>query len=260
MRSRASICLVVAAVLLVTGCVSVSRSQQKSFRVYDIRGIARSQNATLGITPLNPGEALHLADIEARIEAASSCRVDGFYIAELPELNAFVVDKDGKKYLIINRPLLRKLEADDAAMAALIGHELAHVALGHSENRQVVNKAVGVGSHVLAIVAGVFIPGGGTLVNAGGQVVAKTYSRSQERDADEAGLGYAVKAGYEPSGALRLLNALPAPKDGTTGFFDSHPGRQERIERIKALIRERYSSGDHGSALNERRHLTEEQS
>jgi predicted Zn-dependent protease len=172
----------------------------------------------------------------------ANIHIDHFLLLERYEVNASAAEIDGKRILLINKGILRLLENDPDALAALFGHEIAHLKLEHGASRKSVNRTVGIGAQTLGIVASLFIPGVGNLVNMGGNALSKAYTRDQEREADKLGLEYAVQAGYEAIGMVRLLNVLPVSRgsNGSSGFFDSHPGKKERIGYVEALIRDKY--------------------
>ncbi len=228
--------------LSIAGCSSTGKTGRPPVVAHDVRAIAVSSPAALSAhSPISVTQAKRLVEIESRMAQASRVRVDGFYILELSEFNASIQLKDKKVFLMINRPLLSKLEGDDAALAALIGHEMAHIVLGHAASRQNVDRLIGGGGAALGFIAGFVIPGAGTLVNAGSQAITKAYSRDQENEADRLGLELATKAGFSPSGMLRLFAVMPTRGTGTSGFFDSHPGKTERMTTVKNLIQEKYS-------------------
>lgn len=81
------------------------------------------------------------------------------------------------------------------------------------------------------------VPGASLLTDVGITLIDTTYSREQEREADELGLRYMVAAGYGPQGAIRLQESLLEASGSTPlPFLSSHPTGQERIENLRALI------------------------
>ncbi len=167
-----------------------------------------------------------------------------------PQVNAFALP-GGK--ICITRGLLSRMESEDG-MAAVLGHEVGHVTARHAVaayNRQLLATAVLIGGgiymqakdveHAELITLGAVI---------GAQMVLAHYSREQERQSDELGLEYAVKAGYSPAGMVethRVLLSLQKQKPGAIErMFASHPMSAERLAtaemRVAALppeIRER---------------------
>jgi predicted Zn-dependent protease len=130
---------------------------------------------------------------------------------------------------------------DEAELAFIMGHEVAHVAARHGQKRQ--NRAAL--SNILAGVAGVLT--GSDLIGRGAGVVAGLttlgYSREQERQADSLGVRYLTNAGYDPLGSVDSLTALAAQtslesrlKGQGTGepsqWLSTHPASGERVARI----------------------------
>jgi predicted Zn-dependent protease len=80
-------------------------------------------------------------------------------------------------------------------------------------------------------------------VNIGMGLAFAEYSRDNERQADQYGIHYMVKAGYDPNGALGMFDKLAAMGDhGSSNVFEqlarSHPETQERIQNAKRQIQE----------------------
>src|SRR5690606_37900230 len=61
--------------------------------------------------------------------------------------------------------------------------------------------------------------------------------RDEERDADREGFKYAVEAGYDPRGAVRLWEKMQARSSGfAIPFLNTHPVTKERVETMKTLV------------------------
>lgn len=186
----------------------------------------------------------YVAEVGRRV-ASHSPRRDvtySFQLVDLPEPNAFALP-DGHIY--VSRGLLALLN-DEAELANVLGHELAHVAGRHSAQRQ--TRGVGLGLVLLpATVAGAALgvaigaPGDllGAAVNAplrllGGGMLA-AYGRTQEREADRVGQAMAAEAGSDPRALSRFMATLEGyeklhgGQPRRHGFFDSHPTTPERV-------------------------------
>ena len=69
-----------------------------------------------------------------------------------------------------------------------------------------------------------------------GAAATATYSRSQETDADELGMKWAMTSGYDPLGAIRLFDLFEQKGMSTSySFFNSHPTNADRIQNIRAI-------------------------
>ncbi len=147
-------------------------------------------------------------------------------------------------YIVINRGLLVGLE-NEAEMAAVLGHETAHVTAKHS----LAGYQRAMASNVL--VAGVVLATGGTtgvqeISGITASLIENGYSRDQEREADWLGIDYMVKAGYSPEGAVQLQEYFYRQLEGgknpmwAEGLFRTHPFSKERLDNARARIAERY--------------------
>jgi predicted Zn-dependent protease len=128
--------------------------------------------------------------------------------------NAFAIPGG---YVYITRQLVALCNSE-AEMAGVLGHEVGHTAARHSKKRQ--NNAnlaniLGVGGTILGAVLG---DSGGLLGALGGglqqysgtlaQILSLSYSRGQEEQADDLGIRYLSKAGYDPTALSAMLNSL----------------------------------------------------
>jgi predicted Zn-dependent protease len=184
----------------------------------------------------------YVAEVGARV-AARSPREQvawNFEIVDQEVPNAFALP-DGHIY--VSRGLLELANSEDE-LAAVLAHEVVHVAARHHARQQ--TRATGVGLLALpGMLAGAMLGGPvGELVQApllvlGAGVVA-SYGRDQEREADHVGQRLVAEAGYDPAalaGYLTTLERWSAARDGRThepGFFDSHPSTPERVEQARA--------------------------
>jgi Zn-dependent protease with chaperone function len=115
----------------------------------------------------------------------------------------------------VNFAMLDMLENDVHMMAALIGHELAHLKLNHGEDLAKNRRAA-------------------TMATA----AATRFSRDNEREADYLGAIWAVEAGYDPAGAVWLQELVHQhARFRGSGFSGSHPTSTERIAILKSLAR-----------------------
>ena len=120
-------------------------------------------------------------------------------------------------YVYITRQLVA-LTNSEAEMAGVLGHEVGHTAARHSEKRKnnsTIAGLLGMGGSILGSVLGnsgglLGALGGGLKQYAGplAQVFTLKYSRSQEEEADDYGIRYLSKAGYDPSALSSMLNSL----------------------------------------------------
>jgi predicted Zn-dependent protease len=158
-----------------------------------------------------------------------------FTILDSDLLNAFAAPGG---FVFVTRGLLSQVE-NEAELAVVLGHEIAHVCALHSV--VLIQKQLGYGAlGVLgAILAGVAL-GPEAMVMVGQTADLFTglyllgYSREHEREADRVGLRYAISAGYNPQAALSFFHRLEVLETRAGGeewepYSRSHPAVGERI-------------------------------
>ena len=126
--------------------------------------------------------------------------------------NAFAVPGG---YIYTTRQLLALMN-NEAELAGVLGHEVAHVAARHSQRRQQKAQRNSILGTVGAILSGVVLGDTGlgqqlgkTFLQ-GSQLLTLKFSRSQELQADELGIQYLQSAGYDPRAMGTVLSSLAA--------------------------------------------------
>jgi len=171
--------------------------------------------------------------------AAGSIRVD-LLVEDSGDPNGFSFIMHGQPKIAVNIGMINLLGQDSDAMAALMGHELAHLYLEHGslrkdreENRIMTSIALSFALGMIGILAPVDVTDVAT------SAVSESFSRDEERDADRFGVTYMIKAGFDPWGAVRLQEKLRTIANGThIPFLSSHPTSDERIANMKRLAME----------------------
>jgi predicted Zn-dependent protease len=149
------------------------------------------------------------------------------------EINAFA-DPNGK--IGVFNGILRVADTPDA-LAAVIGHEVAHATQGHVMARARKNAR----QEVWAMLGGA-ATGAGDLWRQGIAIASGLpYAREQETEADLVGLQYMAKAGFDPRAAVYLWKNMAAAKEAEgrerpPEFLSTHPSDSARIDNmIKSL-------------------------
>jgi predicted Zn-dependent protease len=136
---------------------------------------------------------------------------------------------------------LLKIAKTQDQLAAVLGHEIAHVTQGHS-NERVSQAFVAEGGLKAASLA---LGGGGTAhdvalgaLGLGAQYgVLMPFSRAQESEADVVGLEYMARAGFDPRGAVALWKNMAAAGDGAPPeFLSTHPADESRIANLESRM------------------------
>jgi beta-barrel assembly-enhancing protease len=174
-----------------------------------------------------------------------------FKVVNEPSINAFALP-GGPTY--VHTGLIRAAE-NEAQLAGVMAHEIAHVALRHGTNQASKANLI----QLPAMLAGAVVGNGSMLgqlaqlgIGLGANSVLLKYSRNAERDADILGARMMAKAGYNPIEMARFFEKLEA-QGGSRGpeFMASHPNPGNRMkaiqEEIQYLPRGNYTTGDNGS-------------
>ncbi len=156
-----------------------------------------------------------------------------FTVLDESSVNAFALP-DG--YIFMHTGLIVHMQNEDQ-LAAVIGHEIAHVTKRHSARR---STRSGLGN-VAGFVAGV-LTGSGALYSASQTAMShyiSGYGREMELEADTYGARYLAKAGYSPHAHLEMLSLLKDQSIFNTkvakkprayhGVFSSHPKSDRRL-------------------------------
>ena len=145
-------------------------------------------------------------------------------------------------YIFITRGLLEKL-GNEAQLASILGHEITHVIARDTMNAISKQQSMNV-----LVAAAAVAEGTGRGLYAGmltAQILALSYSRQDESEADNGGLTYMVRCGYDPNGMIQTMEVLQAEqKVRPIEFFSTHPLPATRLYALHQRIRRRYPETD----------------
>jgi predicted Zn-dependent protease len=171
-----------------------------------------------------------------------------FSIINSSGINAFATPGG---YIYVNQGLINIAE-NEGELAGVLAHEIAHVNGRHIAEMIDRSKKINI-STLAAIIAGAFLGGGGDLTAAvtGFSVAAATalslqYSREHEEAADRGGLSYLAAAGYNGRymlDFLKIMRRYEYYSNTIPSYFFTHPGTDERIGYIDALLQTTYKNG-----------------
>lgn len=157
-------------------------------------------------------------------------------LSDSTEINAFAELRNNQRYIIFTNGFIAQFGNDPDVMATVLGHELAHHQLGHTQPDYAKNRdaAIDATSQALGMIASYFIPFSGLVIGNAAKGVGLTFSRNDERSADEMGMQWAMQAGYSPCGSYRFAAKLNALGEGAAiPFLSTHPGNNERMENAQ---------------------------
>jgi predicted Zn-dependent protease len=162
-----------------------------------------------------------------------------FHVIDDPTVNAFALPGG---YIYVYRGMLTHLNSE-AELAAVLGHEIGHVAARHAVQQYTKAQAYNIGMSV----ASIFVPmpyEAGQLSDMLATAIITGYGRQDELQADRLSIKYITAAGYDPNATVGILRALKRLDDlrareqkDTTGkaapeyhgAFSTHPATEKRI-------------------------------
>src|SRR5688572_26286337 len=140
---------------------------------------------------------------------------------------------------------LLPISQNEAALAVVVGHEIAHALANHGNERMSQASIAQMGQSALAVAVANKTPAAQNAMMAaygiGAQVGALLpFSRKQELEADKLGLIFSAMAGYNPQEAIPLWERMQQAGGGNKPpeFLSTHPAEETRIERLRQLMPE----------------------
>jgi len=184
----------------------------------------------------NPSVANYVNDIGQKMAAVSD-RQDVTYhftVLDSPIVNAFALPGG---YVYITRGTLAVANSE-AELAAVLGHEIGHVAARHQAARYSQGVLTQLGASVLSAAIGV--PAASQAIGLGSNLYMSSYSRDQETQADQLGVRYLSRAGYDTmamSHFLRDMNLyqsvtaqVEGKREAEFSYLSSHPDTAGRVQ------------------------------
>ena len=162
-----------------------------------------------------------------------------------PLVNAVAIPLPRSNLILITTGILEMVGTDTGMIAAVLGHEYAHHYMKHSFERvmkmpEFVYGATAVGRSTAKETGSPHLATRAATTAFG--LMQASFSRKQEAEADKVGTELMSDGRYDPAGITRLINALLQRYGGQpTGYFDSHPGLQERLAKAApTVLNQRY--------------------
>ena len=187
------------------------------------------------------------AEAKARVQRVGQKLVRESFAAKSPYRFSFQVLADPRTVnafalpggpIFVTEGLLRRLR-NEGELAAVLGHEIAHVIARHSSEQLakqqltqgLVGAAVlGTGDYTTAQI--------GQLV---GGLINMRYGRDDELESDALGIRIMAEAGYDPRAMLGVMEMLAKASGGSRQpeFFSTHPAPENRLARIREELARR---------------------
>ncbi|HOO50919.1 MAG TPA: M48 family metalloprotease [Alphaproteobacteria bacterium] len=187
----------------------------------------------------HPGLQAYVNQIGQRI-AKNTERGDVTYrftLLDSPVVNAFALPGG---YIYVTRGILSIANTEDE-LAAVLAHEIGHITARHQSERYSTGVLTSLGASVAAAVIG--SPGVSQALSVGTNLYMSSYSRDQESQADQLGIRYLSRTGYDPKAMSLFLAQLDrydslkkaGGKNGAASFFSTHPVTSDRVAATKSL-------------------------
>ncbi len=240
----------VCAMALLNGCTANPATGQQQFTALMSPGQEQSLGAQehgkvvaeFGVVPSGSALDNYVQGIGRKITAGTERRdvTYKFFVLDTPMMNAFALPGG---YIYVTRGILAQA-GNEAELAAVLAHEVGHITARHAAERYSQGVLASLGVAVIAAAADSAQLG--QAADIGTDLYMKSYSRGQESQADELGIRYLSRAGYDPGAMAGFLESLGAHDDlekrmqgqgdaEDFSYFSTHPRTQDRMTQAAAL-------------------------
>lgn len=238
---------IVVAVALLAACATVGMTGRKQLIL-----VSDEQEKEMGVTSF--AEVKSTQKISADVVQNAQVKRVGERIASAAQRATFnwefVVIDDPKTVNAFCLPGgkvavysgLLPVAKDDAGLATVLAHEVAHALARHGAER--VSESMVSRMGLQAVMAGLgkrdplVLQGVATAYGVGAHLGRTLpHGRDQESEADRMGLHLMAKAGYDPRQSIAFWKRMAVPGgDGTPEFLSTHPSHQTRIQQLQGWM------------------------
>ncbi|ALD22565.1 peptidase M48 [Hymenobacter sp. DG25A] len=183
--------------------------------------------------------------------------VKGFTVLDSPVINAFATP-DGHVYF--TRGILAYFN-DEAQFSGVLGHEIGHITAHHGQKQQTRSTVAGIGFLLGSIVAPRLMQSvGGVAQQVVGLGMLK-YGRNDETEADQLGVKYSTKIGFDASHMADFFQTLQRTEQASGAasiptFLSTHPNSADRYSTVKKLAAQaKQNVGGRQLAVNRNQYL-----
>jgi beta-barrel assembly-enhancing protease len=209
----------------------------------------------LGAAPLVKDAALQqYVNKVGRWVASQSERSDlpwKFGVIDSADLNAFAAPGG---YVLITKGLYQKLQ-NEAQLASVLGHEIAHVVKKHQLKVLQKQQLVNAGSDWLKDKLGKKDKLAKQAIGTGAEISARGLDKEAEFEADRMGMVLAARAGYDAFSLAEVLQTLGQTNksDGSVALlFKTHPAPDERLAKLSDAAGSQLDNVKAGKTLENR--------
>ncbi|MBI4002844.1 MAG: M48 family metalloprotease [Nitrospira defluvii] len=185
-------------------------------------------------------ELVRYVNLVGRAVANTSDRPDIPYhvaILEHESINAFAAPAG---YIFVTRGLLKQIR-NEAELAAVLGHEIAHVSEKHIlDVIQRSKRLAGITEAGLSYATSNPAAFKNVIDGAVKKLLDEGLDQEKETDADTVGEVFAARVGYDSEAYVGLLTRLRDLKGDDRAFFKTHPNFSARIDAVQQTIRAKH--------------------
>jgi Zn-dependent protease with chaperone function len=195
-------------------------------------------------------QVIHNSEVSQYLSELGQRLARSQYAGQWPYRFSLVSDKSVNAFALpggpmyVNTGLIAAAE-NEAQLAAVMAHEMSHVALRHGTNQASKQNLI----QIPAMIAGGMMGGSGGMlgglaqlgIGLGANSVLLKFSRSAESQADYNGALIMADAGYNPLEMARFFEKLEAQsgsRSGISAFLSDHPNPGDRGRAIESLVRQ----------------------
>ena len=209
----------------------------------------------LGAAPLVKDEALQqYVNKVGRWVASQSERENlpwKFGVIDSADLNAFAMPGG---YVLITKGLYAKLQ-NEAQLASVLGHEIAHVVKKHQLKVLQKQQLLGYGAGKISDLFGKKDKLAKKVVGTGAEISARGLDKDAEFEADRMGMVLAVRAGYDAFSLAEVLQTMSQTNKNDSSvalLFKTHPAPDERLAKLSDAAGSQLDNVKAGKTLENR--------
>ncbi|PYQ50564.1 MAG: peptidase M48 [Acidobacteria bacterium] len=178
-----------------------------------------------------------------------------FHVVDDAAVNAFALPGG---FVYVTRGIMTHLDTE-AELASVVGHEIGHVTARHTASQITKSQLA-----TLGLVAGMIVRPElarfGDLAQAGMSLLFLKFDRNAERQADDLGLRYMSRQGYDARRMVEVFSLLDrvgqASGEGRLpAWLSTHPAPEDRAQRIQAAIQAQHLAGTKDDVRGYLRHV-----
>jgi len=178
-----------------------------------------------------------------------------FHVVDDAAVNAFALPGG---FVYVTRGLMTHLDSE-AELASVVGHEIGHVTARHTASQITKSQLA-----TLGLVAGMIVRPElarfGDLAQAGMSLLFLKFDRNAERQADDLGLRYMTRQGYDPRRMVEVFSLLDrvgqeSGEGRLPAWLSTHPAPEDRAQRIQAAIQTQHLAGTKDDVRGYLRHV-----